>query len=315
VVIPNGAGLPGVSVKLFDGIETITDSNGDYFFKDIVDGSYTITPSKPGFNFTPAVVELTIVGRDARAENIVCDGFVTNSITLVSIPGGTFLMGDTEGNGYRNEIPVHYVTLSSFYMSACEITQWQYKNIMTTDQTYTSPEGNNVAVNGVSWYEAVKFCNMLSEDAGLQKCYDESTWLCDFTKNGFRLPTEAEWEFACRGGKQYAYGTDDGTISMEKTNYSKYYGMGIGYTVDVGSYPPNPFGLYDMSGNVWEWCNDWYETYSKENLTDPTGPLSGTFRIIRGGCYASYDFSCRSAVRGYAKPYTLNVNGLRVVRR
>jgi formylglycine-generating enzyme required for sulfatase activity len=130
---------------------------------------------------------------------------------------------------------------------------------------------------------------------------------------GLDLPTEAELEYACRGGKQYKYGTDDGTLSTSKANY---WDNGVHHPVDVGSYPANPFGLYDMSGNVWEWCHDWYGIYPSGSVTNPTGALSGSYRVTRGGGWL-YDGSyCRSADRGGGNPgggyYHV---GFRVVRR
>jgi formylglycine-generating enzyme required for sulfatase activity len=131
---------------------------------------------------------------------------------------------------------------------------------------------------------------------------------------GLDLPTEAEWEYASRSGRQYKYGTDDGTISGEKANYrgTAY----LGRPVEVGSYPPNPFGLFDLSGNVWEWCHDFYTVYPEGNVTNPTGAEEGTQRVKRGGCWIQNEFSCRSAYRGSHIPNGRDLDlGFRVVRR
>ena len=129
---------------------------------------------------------------------------------------------------------------------------------------------------------------------------------------GLDLPREAEWEYACRGGQQCMYGTDDGTISSSKANYDSTFG----HPTDVGSYPANSFGLNNMSGNVWEWCNDRYDDYSRESVTDPTGSSSGPARLIRGGGWNSYARACRSAYRARHNPTdTRGKLGFRVVRR
>ena len=130
------------------------------------------------------VAEFTGVGEEVQLYEI----------SMVSIPGGTFRMGDIQGGGWSDERPVHTVRISAFEMSAYEITQGQYEAVM--GENPSSFRGANHPVEQVSWYDAVKFCNKLSELSGLEKCYDESTWECDFSKNGFRLPTEAEWELS-----------------------------------------------------------------------------------------------------------------------
>jgi len=130
---------------------------------------------------------------------------------------------------------------------------------------------------------------------------------------GYDLPTEAEWEYAARGGKQYMYGTGDGMISTSNVNY---FDTGIKHPVDVGSYPANPFGLYDMCGNVWEWCLDWLGSYPSSSVTDPDGPETGSYRIVRGGCWNSDPIDCRSAFRYNFIPVVINsFIGIRVVLR
>jgi formylglycine-generating enzyme required for sulfatase activity len=129
---------------------------------------------------------------------------------------------------------------------------------------------------------------------------------------GFDLPTEAEWEYAARGGRQYKYGTVDGTIDSRKANYD----MNVGHPTAGGTYPANPFGLYDMSGNVWEWCQDWYGSYSNESAINPSGAHSDSIRIIRDGCWDNKTFKCRLAYRGRFIPKDSDYGlGFRVVRR
>jgi len=180
-------------------------------------------------------------------------------------------------------------------------------------------------VKEVSWYGSVSYCDWLSMKAGLTRAYDHSTWECNghdpYNAKGYRLPTEAEWEYACRAGTQTPFNTGNCLDAGTEANYSgnyPYYGCTSGpyegWTVPVGSYPANSFGLYDMHGNVWEWCNDWYGSYSGDE-TDPKGPSTGTYRVHRGGCWASTAQGCRSAYRRWIDPtWTRNIGGFRVCR-
>ena len=169
----------------------------------------------------------------------------------------------------------------------------------------------------VSWYGTATYCNWRSAVDGLVPCYDETSWVCDFTASGYRLPTESEWEYAARGGQSspyqiYPWGdvTDgshanyagsgdpwDGTWSPEpETSPVGYYD---GNQIPVGVDMANGYGLYDMSGNVWEWCGDWFGTYSGSASVNPTGPATGSHRVVRGGGWALNPAHLRSAFRGY----------------
>lgn len=168
----------------------------------------------------------------------------------------------------------------------------------------------------VTWYGAVAFCNWRSQQEGREPCYDLSTWTCDFSKNGYHLPTEAQWEYAARGGlagMRFPWGD---TISHDQANYwstgafsydisptrgyHPTWNDGIRpYTSPVGSFAPNGHGLYDMAGNVWEWCNDWYGSYSSDAQTNPTGPEDGIYRVLRGACWVGSADYCRVAYRSY----------------
>ena len=204
---------------------------------------------------------------------------IINGIECVLVKAGTFIMGATDNeSGQSDEFPRHKVTLTKdFYIGKYLITQKQYKKIMGKEPSFF--KGDSLPVERVNWYDAVAFCK----------------------KVGGRLPTEAEWEFAARGGnnsKGYIYsGSND-------LNSVAWYGYNSGGTTQVvGTKMPNELGTYGMSGNVWEWCNDWYDFYPKGPVTNPKGPVSGVFRVIRGGSWSSIGrVGCRNAIRDYIKP-------------
>jgi formylglycine-generating enzyme required for sulfatase activity len=229
---------------------------------------------------------------------------------MVDIPAGSFQMGSTDTS---DEQPVHTVAISAFRMSVTEINQGQYKAIMGVNPSGFKGD-DNLPVEQVSWFDAIKFCNAVSDSGGLNRCYDETTGVCDFTKNGIRLPTEAEWEFACRAGTITKYYSGDSVANLNTSGW--YLDNSGNKTHPVAKRSPNAWGLYDMNGNVWEWCNDWAGTYSSASVTNPTGPQGGNLHVIRGGGWNSPDFSSTSAYRNYAgAANTLNFIGFRVVRR
>jgi len=260
------------------------------------------------------------------------------TITFVPIPGGTFQMGDVENVGYSNERPVHTVTLTGFEMSVYEITNAQYAKYLNEALVTGDVTADSVNVKGAKGtysgqeYIYLSGYEFVYPDALCWIKYTSGTFTVEIGKEnypvvyvtwygskafalhyGLDLPTEAEWEYACRGGKQYKYGTDDGTLSTSKANY---WDNGIHHPVDVGSYPKNPFGLYDMSGNVLEWCHDWYGSYSSGSAYIPTGVPTGSSRVVRGGGWGSYAYGCRSSYRYNTNPdYRYSDVGFRVVRR
>lgn len=264
---------------------------------------------------------------------------------MVLIPGGEFLMGDHH-DGMGPSLPVHAVYVDSFYMSRYKIINQQYCDFLNSaymqglvqvssgvvyptgggnpycDTTVSAPY-SRITWNGssfgvvpgkkdhpmadVSWYGAVAYCNWRSQQEGYQQGYDLSTWEYDFSKNGYRLPTEAEWEYAARGGEHnpyYRYPWGD-SIDGSKANYSNsgdpYETGSYPWTTPVDYYPANGYGLYDMAGNVWDWCNDWYSDtyYSSSPYNNPTGPVSGSKRVLRGGCWFFGADYCRVALRFY----------------
>ncbi|MBN2170151.1 MAG: formylglycine-generating enzyme family protein [Candidatus Krumholzibacteriota bacterium] len=168
-------------------------------------------------------------------------------------------------------------------------------------------------VKAVSWYGAAAYCDWLSLQAGLPRAYDHATWQCNgnspYTAAGYRLPTEAEWEYACRAGTETPFHTGACLDASTEANYNGDYpytgcpsGPYVGWTVPVGSYPANARGLYDMHGNLWEWCNDWYSVYSSGSVSDPVGPTSGSYRVLRGGHWNHDAQYCRSANRNRGNP-------------
>lgn len=305
-------GADGVMVTLSgDKSETQTvNSGGSYSFIVPYGGSYTVTPSKSGYVFTPAARTFTNVTADQELNfTAQAQAIPATDVKMVSIFAGTFSMGQS---GIAE--PVHTVTLSAFEMSVYEITQGQYKSVIGTNPSYFTGD-DNLPVEQVSWWDAIKFCNALSVKAGFEKCYNESTGDCDFTKNGFRLPTEAEWEYACRAGSMTTYNLGDAESDLARAGW--YSGNSESKTHPVGQKTPNAWGLYDMHGNVWEWCQDWYNYYASGSATNPTGAYNGTARVGRGGgWYASALSLYRSVDRDSCSPdYKGWGQGFRVVRR
>jgi len=235
------------------------------------------------------------------------------SITMADIPGGSFQMGSNDGDD--NEKPVRTVTVTGFKMMSTEVTQAQYQAIMNDNPSFHKLD-ENCPVEKVSWKDATVFCNRLSERVGLEPCYDPGSGACDFTKNGFRLPTEAEWEYACRGNTGSEYNTGNGESALDRAGW--YARNSREKTHAVAQKARNVYGLYDMHGNVWEWTNDWYDknSYSQDGTDDPTGPAGGREKVLRGGSWIDWPKDCRSAKRREFDPNKNYTDiGFRVVRR
>ncbi len=253
---------------------------------------------------------------------------------MIHVKGGTFHMGSNDGDD--DEKPVHSVTVSDFYMGKYEVTQGEYQSVMGTNPSYSQfvpmNAGLNAPVEQVSWFNAIEFCNNLSDKEGLRKCYSGlgDNISCDFSANGYRLPTEAEWEYAARGGnksKGYMYsGSNDlGEAGWYVQNAGDELLSGdwdVNKIIDnnnkthtAGGKIANELGIYDMSGNVWEWCWDWYGDYSSGSQSNPRGPGQGSFRVNRGGSWINGASGCRSAYRGSRSPVNSNcVIGFRFAR-
>ncbi len=234
---------------------------------------------------------------------------------LIPIPGGRFLMGD------RDEVdaPPHEVSVSPFFIDKYLVTQAQYQKIMSANPSRWKADGN--PVEQVRWSDAVKFCNRRSQMEGLQPCYDVNTWKCNFAANGYRLPTEAEWEYACRAGTTTAYFFGDSPAKLGV--YAWYDKNSGGHPRAVGQKQANAWGLQDICGNVWEWCNDFYQVdyYPESPKQDPAGPKEGDTKVVRGGAWRFSPESCRSGYRYNEKPgyadvcFGYDIYGFRCVRK
>ena len=226
----------------------------------------------------------------------------------VRIEPGTFTMGSPTGEeGREDDESQHSVTITRAYcMKATEVTRGEWQAVMGSNPAWFKMCGPNCPVETVSWDDAVGYANALSRREGLPECYAGSTF-AGLGCKGYRLPTEAEWEYAARAGTTAAtYGNLDSLA---------WYNENSGYaTHPVGQKQPNPWGLYDMLGNVTEWTGDWYGDYPG-TVTDPTGPAAGSSRVIRGGSWDSDARGARAAFRSYRMPDFRQVNlGFRLSR-
>lgn len=218
-------------------------------------------------------------------------------IEMVKIPGGWFDMGSKRGEA--DESPAHKVWVDSFLMDKYELTQEQYVKLVGSNPS--SFRGASRPVDTISWADAVLYCNLRSRAEGLEPCYDEEseTWQCDFQANGYRLPTEAEWEYTCRAGAEteYYFGHDPRAL----TKYGWYIDNSFKKTHSVGKKRPNRWGLHDMYGNVAEWCNDVYDTnyYKRSPSKNPRGPQEGDIKVLRGGGWQDSADCLRSSWRAY----------------
>jgi formylglycine-generating enzyme required for sulfatase activity len=255
-----------------------------------------------------------------------------------------------EPNRWDREGPQRRVTISSFFMSRNPVTVAEFRRFIEASGYYTDAErdgGGSVIIGGdwvlgghwvhradanwrnpyfqqgdnhpvvlISWFDAIEYCNWLSSQEGLTPAYtisgygDNRTVTWNKNANGYRLPTEAEWEYACRAGTTTVFNTGV-SITINQANFNNI----LGGTIPVGSFTANAWGLHDMHGNVWEWCWDWFGAYPSGVQTDPEGASSGAFRVIRGGCWGSSSAGLRSAYRGGFNPsIRFSHFGFRLVR-
>lgn len=234
-------------------------------------------------------------GEEPEPETPQGNTYTVNGVqfSMVAVEGGTFQMGSTDSEADDDEKPVHQVRVSSFAIGQTEVTQELWEAVMGSNPS--NFQGSKLPVEKVSWNDCQTFITKLNQLTGQQ----------------FRLPTEAEWEFAARGGNSsrgYKYsGSDDiDAVAWYRSNSSI-------KTHEVATKTPNELGIYDMSGNVWEWCQDWYGSYSSSAQTNPTGPATGSNRVYRGGCWGSNVGNCRVAYRINSPPTGTYYNlGLRL---
>ena len=216
-----------------------------------------------------------------------------SGVEMVLIPAGTFEMGGSGGEA--DEAPVHSVKIDAFLMDRTEVTQEQFARLELPDPSHFKNPRN--PAEQVTWVQAIVFCNRRSEAEGLKPCYDEETLECNYQASGYRLPTEAEWEYACRAGTNGAYSCGDDSRKLGE--HAWFAGNAAKRTHPVAQKRPNPWGLYDMHGNVAEWCNDAYakDYYAHSPAENPCGPASGALCVLRGGAWASDSQQLRSAAR------------------
>jgi sulfatase modifying factor 1 len=232
---------------------------------------------------------------------------------MVLVKGGIYRMGSTDGG--NGEKPAHTVTLRSFYIGRFEVTQEEWCRVMGKNPSFWV--GAKSPVEMVSWYDAAAYCNKRSVQEGLTPCYrgNGDDIACNFGADGYRLPTEAEWEYASRGGLKSRHYVYSGSNSPGEVGWST--GNAGFKTEPVGQKKANELEIFDMSGNVWEWCWDWYdrEYYKNSPQNSPQGPLSGVRRVSRGGCIYDPEESMQSTYRLALKPNRSSAAfGFRVVR-
>jgi len=380
--------LENVSASTFENVQLVMVAWPDNM--TIIDPHVTFGDARIGPGESAASIDTCTFTVD-RSEPInpveIIWHYVTPPEDMVFIPGGTFAMGDNLGDGSSAELPVHTVTVDSFYMGKYEVINGQYCDYLnsawgqglitvTSGVVYKAGSGTsypycnthsadvqsqidysgdifsvrsksgrsmvNDPMVEVTWYGSAAYCNWWSQEEGKEQCYDLSTWSCDFSKKGYRLPTEAEWEYAARGGlsgRRLPWGDE---IYHTQSNYwsfaSDYYDKGptrgyhplwtggmhpytspvgffdgtVKYKLDYNWPAPdtsyqttsgaNNYGLHDMAGNVEERCNDWYGRYSSSPQTNPTGSGTGSSRVIRGGAWYSGATYCRVACRSGGGP-------------
>lgn len=270
-----------------------------------------------------AILGLTGCDRPSGQAPASASGPATSSIVktacgmnMVPIPAGDFTMGVADGA--VDAKPAHVVKVSAFLLDQQEMTQEIYERVMGKNPSRRKNPQN--PVEQVTWSAAARFCNARSVLEGLKPCYDTNTWVCDFTANGYRLPTEAEWEYACRAGSsgRFYFGENE----SELRSYGWFEGNAAAAPHPVGQRKPNAWGLYDMIGNVWEWCNDFYgvKYYRESPAENPHGPREGEKRVLRGGAWSSSTDSCTCWTRNCDEAgltdvcLTMDSNGFRCAR-
>jgi len=288
------------------------ESSAETFLSPVVslpDGQEIISPEKKEAQVIASSCEPEPAGTLLPDSSTTISLTTTTSLPAFSfafISPGTFIMGSPEaelGRG-EDELPHELTITHSFFLQTTPVTQGQWKAVMGNNPSRFFPERDDHPVESISWYDCQKFIERLNSSG----------------EHIYRLPTEAEWEYACRAGKNFS--CSEGEIvelfcdhdpNLDAVGW--YCGNSDRATHPVGQKKPNPWGLYDLHGNVLEWCQDWYGTYPTTPQTDPTGPITGPGQVIRGGSWFSNAKSCRAAARFYWSPNTKSdFIGFRLVR-
>ena len=322
---------------------TASDADGDAISYSWQGTGGTISGSGASVTWTaPATVatySLTCYVSDG--EGTVSDSISVSTYetptpgAMVSVQGGTFDMTDYSYNQAGDTVSV---TVSDFSIGKYPVTQKEWSDIIGSNPSSGNGIGDNLPVYNLSWFEILKYCNMRSVAEGLTPCYsiagstDVLDWpvlpnfssdisfpvwnavVCNWSADGYRLPTEAEWEYAARGGLNW---TDDYTYSgsdiIDEIAWYSQNSNNLAHA--IGTKLPNQLGIYDMSGNLYEFCWDWYAPYT-DNVTDPLGPASGDMRMVRGGSWMSIEENCVVSGRYREYPVSItNYNGFRIVTR
>lgn len=317
IIAQGNINVEGIVIKA-GALTAVSDNTGRYVFANLTNGTYLLKPQGQGLVFIPDSLVVNVNGQNVSAQNFL----VYNpqpADTLITLPGGSFIMGSDNDN--IEERPTHAVTVRMIAMGKYEVTQKQWREVMGNNPSEFI--GDDLPVEKVSWPDAIAYCNARSLSEGLQPAYviNGNSTTCNFNANGYRLPTEAEWEYACRAGTTTDYYS--GNRSNNSGCYSEpvldaigwYCNNSGGRTHPVGQKQPNAFGFFDMTGNVFEWCWDWNGDYPAGPQNNPTGPTSGSLRICRGGSWFFVPQQSRSTFRlAYLPSSKFSGVGFRVVR-
>jgi uncharacterized repeat protein (TIGR02543 family) len=350
--INGGTGTTPTAQAINGGNNVTLASDSSFTRNGFTFGGWNTNTSGAGTNYS-AGTSFTPTSNITLYARWISGGSIsgTSDIEMVWIPAGTFIRGSNDSLDFdANASPAHQVTLTSgFLIGKYHVTQDQYQAVMGSNPSWfhggsgREPAAGEVQgrrpVESVNWYDALVFCNRLSILEGLTPAYEMQTeantsiWSTDPNtwgavpsefintrwdavrvvtgSTGYRLPTDAQWEYACRAGTTTAYNTGE----MRSNNTGWNWENSNSRTREVGRLPPNSWGLYDMHGNVWEWCWDWYGTYSSGAQTDPVGASSGSYRVHRGGWWGIFEEIMRSAARsGWSADLQHYGIGFRVTR-
>ncbi|MCG2761527.1 MAG: SUMF1/EgtB/PvdO family nonheme iron enzyme [Candidatus Delongbacteria bacterium] len=302
-VIPDDAGM-----YLWETGEEKYIGLGNKIFPNLPAGNYKLKVSRKGYK--SQTEEIILADKAIERKSFILKKGADVGGEYILVKGGKFGMGS---NVNFDEKPIHGVTVSDYYIGKYEVTQAEWDLVLKNNPS--NFRGDSLPVESVSWYDAVEFCNKLSAFEGLQKCYSISgkNIKCDFGAKGYRLPTEAEWEYAARSGNNVKIYNYCGSDSIPEV--AEYEGNNNESTKPVGGKKACDLGIFDMTGNVEEWCWDWYDPYPNNQQNNPTGPDKGFVRIVRGGSWYTNEIFCRVRFRNLYNPdESYFYLGFRVVR-